>query len=482
MIKIKNIKISVIIPIFNVEKFIGKCLESILNQNLTNIEILCIDDASTDSSLEVVKKYAKQDSRIKIIHNETNRGQGFCRNIGINKAKGNFICFIDSDDWINADTLEKMYYEAETNKLDLVICKLICYDNNEKKLYNTNYYDMKFLDYFSKKIFNHWDIKDSITSFAVMPCNKLYSKKLIIENKIFFPEKYKMFEDNPFFYDVILNSNKIMFIPEYLYNKRMHEKSITYLKDTLLDIFGIYEDIFKIFKKNNVFELYKTILYNNLAYVFKLWFDEISYDDDRLKNSFYNNIKERFNYLVNFENELNEKNKLFFENIKYSKNLNDYHLKDLTTSNELLINENIKLKTNLSKNNNSLKLLSEKNNDLKKEILQLNKEQEIYVSEFKRVNESYLKAVSENAINLRKINEFKKYNEEFEKNKKLFISDFQKFIDENNTYVKDLREENDSIRKCLSVKSGELDVVSSELSEKVALLDELSRENDSIKE
>lgn len=94
-------KVSIIVPFFNVEPCIGYCLESLLNQTYTNIEILCIDDCSQDDSINIVDSYSKQDSRIKVIRHKNNKGLGGARNTGINNATGDFVCFVDSDDYVS---------------------------------------------------------------------------------------------------------------------------------------------------------------------------------------------------------------------------------------------------------------------------------------------------------------------------------------------------------------------------------------------
>ena len=98
-----EILLSVIIPVYNVEKYLKKCLDSVLNQEFKNFEIICIDDCSTDSSLKILKEYAKSNERIKVLQNNTNLGLGLTRNIGLNAAMGKYIHFLDSDDFLNKD-------------------------------------------------------------------------------------------------------------------------------------------------------------------------------------------------------------------------------------------------------------------------------------------------------------------------------------------------------------------------------------------
>lgn len=112
-------KISVIVPVYNVAKYLERCLESILSQSFKDFEIICVNDGSTDNSLEILQQYAKKDKRIKII-NQKNSGAGYSRNIGINAALGNYLSFIDADDWIDELFLEKVYHLAEVSSADII--------------------------------------------------------------------------------------------------------------------------------------------------------------------------------------------------------------------------------------------------------------------------------------------------------------------------------------------------------------------------
>ena len=111
-------QISVIIPVFNVEKFLPQCLDSVTEQNFADIEIICIDDGSTDKSPEILSRYADRDPRIRII-SRTNGGLSAARNAGLKIARGKYIFFIDSDDWIEPNTLEKLFATAESTGADL---------------------------------------------------------------------------------------------------------------------------------------------------------------------------------------------------------------------------------------------------------------------------------------------------------------------------------------------------------------------------
>ena len=142
----QNPEISIIIPIYNCEKYLSRCLDSIINQTFTNIEIICINDGSTDSSLKILQDYKTKDPRI-IIINQNNQKLGAARNRGLEIQKGNYITFIDSDDWIDNDYLEKLYNAIKTHNAD---CAISCVMKNRQN--NTSYY---FLN--NKKEIFYWN-------------------------------------------------------------------------------------------------------------------------------------------------------------------------------------------------------------------------------------------------------------------------------------------------------------------------------------
>ena len=113
-------EVSIIVPVYNVNMYLSKCLDSLLNQTFRNIEIICFNDASTDNSLDILNAYAKNDSRVKIIDSPINVRQGEGRNRGIHEAKGRYIAFVDSDDWVSENFIEKLYSTAITTQSDIV--------------------------------------------------------------------------------------------------------------------------------------------------------------------------------------------------------------------------------------------------------------------------------------------------------------------------------------------------------------------------
>ena len=131
------IKVSIVIPVYNVQKYLHECLDSLINQTLKDIEIICINDGSTDNSLNILKEYALKDSRIKVIDKE-NEGQGIARNLGIELAQGEFIGFVDPDDWLEPEMLEMMYNQAKVLFSQVVICDYKKYFEDDNKYCDVN--------------------------------------------------------------------------------------------------------------------------------------------------------------------------------------------------------------------------------------------------------------------------------------------------------------------------------------------------------
>lgn len=209
-------KVSVIVPIYNVEKYLRKCIDSIINQTLKDIEIILVNDGSTDSCGNIIDEYAKLDERIIAIHKE-NGGQSSARNMGLDIAKGKYVGFIDSDDWIELDMYENMYQRIESTSSDVCVCGRNQY-SNEYRFENSLNLDNEVFD------FNHYKKQDYIVNrlfykHTVSTCNKIYKLDLIKSNNIKFKNVTKVgSEDTLFNYSFILISNKICSINKSFYN------------------------------------------------------------------------------------------------------------------------------------------------------------------------------------------------------------------------------------------------------------------------
>ena len=185
--KNQSIKVSVIVPIYNTMPYLQECLDSVCGQTLQDIEIIAIDDGSTDGSYELLLLYAQRDERIIPIKNPYNIGAARTRNIGIQLARGDYLAILDADDFFDIDFLEKMYQKIMTDTSDVVICNVAVYDNDTgHEIYRTIPYFL--LNRLSKK-FNFKDISNHIFNFFwEVPHNKLYRKSFLLDYQIYFQD------------------------------------------------------------------------------------------------------------------------------------------------------------------------------------------------------------------------------------------------------------------------------------------------------
>lgn len=310
--------VSVIIPVYNVEKYFGVCMHSVLSQTLENIEIICIDDCSSDDSSKLLEYYALKDKRVKILRNEYNSSLGFSRNAGMKHSKGKYIFFLDSDDWINRDALEILYKEAELYNLELLFFKLINFDDDKRMFYTTDYYDMEFLDKFEHVIFNHLDLEpEEVFEMTESACSKLYLKSFLDELNFQFPVRL-IHEDNPSFLEIITSAKKVSIINKYLFNRRRRLGSITQFKGKdILDIIIILEKMFKIIYNNpELYKRYNNVLLNRIIFMLKIKYRliETEFKDEFLKQSkiLINKFIIEYNIKEDFNKYLNDANKDFY--------------------------------------------------------------------------------------------------------------------------------------------------------------------------
>ena len=199
-------EISVIVPIYNVEKYLEKCLDTIINQTFKDIEIICVNDGSTDNSRKILAQYAQKDSRIKIV-DKKNGGLSSARNAGMKVATGDFYSFIDSDDWVDETMLEKLYKSMVMLNTDITICAVHQYDETNQKMDDSNpYYTLGYFDEsFDNKAFSYQDVKPFLLDVCVMAWNKLYRKSFVDSLNAEFPDGL-IFEDGPFFFSIFLQN------------------------------------------------------------------------------------------------------------------------------------------------------------------------------------------------------------------------------------------------------------------------------------
>ena len=219
-----NEKVSVIVPMYKVEKYIEKCLESILHQTYRNLEVICISDASPDRCTAICKNIAEKDSRVIIIEKETNEGLAEARNTGLKAASGKYVAFVDSDDWIQREMIAVLVSEMEKNRADIVQCGYM-------KLHNEKL-EIKYLPECKNEVLSG---REAVLRLYEVPYmqpdigftvvwNKLYTRKVL--DGIYFP-KGKLFEDQFFTYKCFDRSQRIVVLGQKLYCYRDNNASIT---------------------------------------------------------------------------------------------------------------------------------------------------------------------------------------------------------------------------------------------------------------
>ncbi len=238
-------KVSVIVPVYNVEKYIDKCLKSLVNQTLSDIEIIVVNDGSTDNSETIIKQYLeKYQNKIKYVTKQ-NGGLSDARNYGMKFATGEYIAFLDSDDYVDNTIYEKMYNKATEEQCDFVECDFIWkYSKKEIKdcgeIYNNKH--------------------EMLEKARVVAWNKLIKRELLINNKIEFPKGLR-YEDIEFFYKLLPHINKCGFVKEFLIYYVQRENSIVNTQnERTKEIFTVFDNVINYYKENGYYEDYKTEL------------------------------------------------------------------------------------------------------------------------------------------------------------------------------------------------------------------------------
>jgi len=249
------IKVSVIVPVYNVEKYLPKCLDSLAKQTLKDIEVIIVNDGSPDNSQAIIDKYTKKYKNMKS-YVKKNGGLSDARNYGIKKATGKYIAFLDSDDYVTYDMYEKMYNKAITNNFDMVVCDLnYVYDNKIKKAYCNVYRDTN-------------DIKKEMLDIYPAAWNKIFNRKLFDSGIEF--KKGVWFEDVEFLYRLLPSVNNIGVVHEHFNQYVQREGSITSTIDKrIYHYIENWNGIIDYYKKNKLYDEYeKELEYCYVRYIF----------------------------------------------------------------------------------------------------------------------------------------------------------------------------------------------------------------------
>lgn len=282
------IKVSVIVPVYNVEKYLERCLNSLVNQSLQGIEIILINDGSTDSSLEIIERYYEQYPEKIVYKTIENGGAANARNVALKMARGEYIGFVDSDDYVDLTMFEKMYDRAIEQEAEIVTCGY-----NRISLDDVQRRDVRQRDCFG---YNVYQAPQLFINNVPYIWNKIFKKSIIDENNITF-ENLSIFEDLVFTYELFLKANRIVRVSETLYNYIfLREDSLTYVfSEKRFDIFRAFDLLLDYFKKNRADIHFETeLLFILLNHVFVVCGNDVRYRDIPLKYRF---INKSFSYL-----------------------------------------------------------------------------------------------------------------------------------------------------------------------------------------
>lgn len=220
-------KVSVIVPIYNTASYLKRCLESLLSQTYENIEVLMIDDCSTDGSVDIAKEYSeKYPDVFRLLCQKKNSGSSAARNAGINQAQGTWLSFVDSDDWVTEDYISAMYEVAQSDDADIVMCSVYYYYSEEK------YKEVCPFDNLTTES-SH---KEKIAFSRSYPCSRLFRKSLFVENGIFFPEDIWRGEDIGTIIPILTKTDKISLLSRPMYFYFQHPSSKSSSNSSLVDV------------------------------------------------------------------------------------------------------------------------------------------------------------------------------------------------------------------------------------------------------
>ena len=309
------INLSVILPVFNGEKYIKKAVESVLDQSLSDFELIIVNDGSTDSTSHIIDGF--DDERIKAI-TQANRGPGAARNRGLEMAEGEYVMFLDSDDWFLEDALEIAYSQAKQKDTDISIFQIIKYDGgnySENDWFNLNSFDESFED----RVFNQ----------------KIFRREFLENINARFPEGI-YFEDMPFFFYTFLKAQRISIIKRHLYARQKHPGSITESVDSkFLDTVPAGQILMDIFIEDGCYDMYK---FDLLAFKVNGPRYALMGIEDKYKKQLYCLIKEDYEairltpYYDDYLENLGPVKRKFFQDILKSESYEEFMTLNQTKS------------------------------------------------------------------------------------------------------------------------------------------------------
>ena len=250
------VEISVILPVYNSEEYLKECLDSLCNQTFDDFEILCINDGSSDNSLEILREYEKTDKRITVISQE-NQGVAKTRNDALTMVNGSYVYFMDADDVLDKNAFKKLHANLVSNGSDFCIMKVIFDNGIEKYKFPAFDLDKEFSNVnFEKFTFTYKDVKNHVLNDLFAPWLKMYNRDFLIKGDFTFPD-IKSYSDAPFHVKTMLEAKKISFIPEYLYCYKENDDSLVHSSSNTINFFTLSDIIEDYLAENNYFNEFR---------------------------------------------------------------------------------------------------------------------------------------------------------------------------------------------------------------------------------
>ncbi len=324
-------KVSVIMPAYNSGDYIGKAIESVLTQTLEDFELIIINDGSCDNTSDVIESF--DDDRI-ILINQENQGPGAARNNALKIINGEYVMFLDADDWYTTDALESAYKHASLNDTDISIFQIIKFDC-EKYSENSWFNLDNFPDEFTGRVFNPHECGDFLFDISVSACQKIFKRQFIKDINARFPEGI-YFEDMPFFFYTFLKAERVSILKRHLYVRQKHEGSITESVDSkFLDTVEAGCILMDIFIENDWYDIY---LFDLLAFKINGPRYALIGIEEKYKNELYLLIKKDYEsikssqYFDDYLENLGPVKRKFLCDILKSKSYDDFRTLNQTKS------------------------------------------------------------------------------------------------------------------------------------------------------
>jgi len=292
-----NPKVSVIIPVYNVEKYIKQALDSVVNQTLKDIEIICVDDCSTDNSLKILEEYASKDERFVVLKQEQNQGQGVARNRALDIAKGEYIMFLDPDDWYELNACELCYNQISKNGNDFVIFPHYTYNEETKEKKIVTYRIKPFSIVMDNPNINPFEL-DNRFLINCYTWAQIYSRTFLEENKIRYSQ-HRICEDAQFFIKALSEVTNISILQTPLYTYRICNNSTSSRAELHKELIETRKEVYEIVKNSKNSEKFMP---QYCVYVIRTslnYFQKFSSIDASTEKDFYNELRMFFKLLYN---------------------------------------------------------------------------------------------------------------------------------------------------------------------------------------